>query len=176
VRSIQHVFHHVVIKIRQLFLRPAACLTSTLLETGVCANDCKLRDQQLALTARPSSSSTINTYYSKFSFCMTTILTLYANFKKLNIEYEINFIVTILNQFISQLCTLHNTRHVTNTSVIIRFQWASITSWGNHCDASKLSHNDNSGSRNSWFNSSTSIEVLWSENFTTIIIIQAVWN
>jgi hypothetical protein len=25
-------FHHVVIKIRQLFLRPAACLTSTLLE------------------------------------------------------------------------------------------------------------------------------------------------
>jgi hypothetical protein len=33
--SVQHVFHHVVIKIRQLFLRPAACLTSTLLETGV---------------------------------------------------------------------------------------------------------------------------------------------
>jgi hypothetical protein len=29
----QHVFHHVVI--RQLFLRAAACLTSTLLETGV---------------------------------------------------------------------------------------------------------------------------------------------
>jgi hypothetical protein len=28
-------FHHVVIKIRHLFLRPAACLTSTLLETGV---------------------------------------------------------------------------------------------------------------------------------------------
>jgi hypothetical protein len=27
-------FYHVVIKIRQLFLRPAACLTSTLLETG----------------------------------------------------------------------------------------------------------------------------------------------
>jgi hypothetical protein len=36
--SVQHVFHHVVIKIRQLFLQPAACLTSTLLETGVTAN------------------------------------------------------------------------------------------------------------------------------------------
>jgi hypothetical protein len=37
-----------VIKIRQLFLRPAACLISTLLETGVSANDCKYsRDQQL---------------------------------------------------------------------------------------------------------------------------------
>jgi hypothetical protein len=31
VGSVQHVFHHVVIKIRQLFLWPAACLTSTLL-------------------------------------------------------------------------------------------------------------------------------------------------
>jgi hypothetical protein len=31
-------FHHVMIKIRQLFLRPAACLTSTLLETGVATN------------------------------------------------------------------------------------------------------------------------------------------
>jgi hypothetical protein len=41
-------FHHVVIKIRHLFLRMAACLTSTLLETGVDANDCKCsRDQQL---------------------------------------------------------------------------------------------------------------------------------
>jgi hypothetical protein len=30
---VQHVFHHVVIKIWQLFLRPAACLTSTLLKT-----------------------------------------------------------------------------------------------------------------------------------------------
>jgi hypothetical protein len=28
-----------VIKIRQLFLRPAACQTSTLLETGVDTND-----------------------------------------------------------------------------------------------------------------------------------------
>jgi hypothetical protein len=28
-------FHHLVIKIRQLFLRPAACLMSTLLESGV---------------------------------------------------------------------------------------------------------------------------------------------
>jgi hypothetical protein len=34
-QGVQHVFHHVVINIRQLFLRPAACLTSTLLETGV---------------------------------------------------------------------------------------------------------------------------------------------
>jgi hypothetical protein len=33
--------------IRHLFLQPAACLTSTLLETGVDANDCKYsRDQQ----------------------------------------------------------------------------------------------------------------------------------
>jgi hypothetical protein len=44
----EHVFNHVVIKIRQLFLRLAACLTSTLLETGVDANDCKCsRDQRL---------------------------------------------------------------------------------------------------------------------------------
>jgi hypothetical protein len=31
-------FHNVVIKIRQLFLRPAVCLTSTLLESGATAN------------------------------------------------------------------------------------------------------------------------------------------
>jgi hypothetical protein len=37
--SVQRVLHHVVIKIRQLFLRPATCLTSTPLETGVGAND-----------------------------------------------------------------------------------------------------------------------------------------
>jgi hypothetical protein len=41
-------FHHVVIKIRQLFLRPVASLTWTLLETGVGSNDCKCsRDQRL---------------------------------------------------------------------------------------------------------------------------------
>jgi hypothetical protein len=41
-------FHHVVIKIWQLFLRPAACLTSTLLETGVGTNNYKCsRDQRL---------------------------------------------------------------------------------------------------------------------------------
>jgi hypothetical protein len=46
-------FHHVVIKIRQLFLRPAACLTSTLFETGVGANDCNCsRDQQLSRAFR----------------------------------------------------------------------------------------------------------------------------
>jgi hypothetical protein len=38
-------FYHVVIKIRQLFVRPAACLTSTLLETGVGANDCKSTEE-----------------------------------------------------------------------------------------------------------------------------------
>jgi hypothetical protein len=39
---------HVVIKIRHLFLRSAACMTSTFLETGVDTNDCKCsRDQQL---------------------------------------------------------------------------------------------------------------------------------
>jgi hypothetical protein len=47
-RSVQHVFYHVVIKIRQLFLRPAACLTSTLLKTGVGAIYCKCNwDQRL---------------------------------------------------------------------------------------------------------------------------------
>jgi hypothetical protein len=35
------LLYHVVIKIRQLFLQPAAFFTSTLLETGVGANDCK---------------------------------------------------------------------------------------------------------------------------------------
>jgi hypothetical protein len=39
-------FHHVVIKIRQLFLRPAACLMSTLLETAVGANDRKYSREQ----------------------------------------------------------------------------------------------------------------------------------
>jgi hypothetical protein len=40
-------------KIRQLFLRPAACLTSTLLETGVDANDFKFsRDQQLNVPSK----------------------------------------------------------------------------------------------------------------------------
>jgi hypothetical protein len=37
-------FHHVVIKIRQLFLHPAAFLTSTLLKTEAGANDCKFND------------------------------------------------------------------------------------------------------------------------------------
>jgi hypothetical protein len=41
VESVQLVYHHVVIKIRQLFLRPAACLISILLKTGVAAKDCK---------------------------------------------------------------------------------------------------------------------------------------
>jgi hypothetical protein len=49
-RSVQHVFHHVV-KTWQLFLRPAACLTSTLLETEVGA-DCKCsRDQQVNVSS-----------------------------------------------------------------------------------------------------------------------------
>jgi hypothetical protein len=38
--SVQHVFYHVVIKIRQLYLRPAASLTPNLRKTGVGANDC----------------------------------------------------------------------------------------------------------------------------------------
>jgi hypothetical protein len=33
-------YHYVVIKIRQLFLRPAACRTSILFETEVATNDC----------------------------------------------------------------------------------------------------------------------------------------
>jgi hypothetical protein len=51
-------FHHVVIKIRHLFLRPAACLTSTLLETVVDANNCKCsRDQQLNVPSEARRSS-----------------------------------------------------------------------------------------------------------------------
>jgi hypothetical protein len=51
-------FYHVVIKIRHLFLRPAACLTSTLLETGVDANDCKYsREQQLNVPSEAQRSS-----------------------------------------------------------------------------------------------------------------------
>jgi hypothetical protein len=51
-------FHHVVIKIRHLFLRPAACLTSTLLEAGVDANDCKCsRDQKLNVPSEAPRSS-----------------------------------------------------------------------------------------------------------------------
>jgi hypothetical protein len=34
-RSVQHIYDYFMIKIRQLFLRPAACLTSNLIETGV---------------------------------------------------------------------------------------------------------------------------------------------
>jgi hypothetical protein len=45
-------FHHVVIKIRQLFLRQAACLTTPFLETGAGANDCKCsRDQRLNVSS-----------------------------------------------------------------------------------------------------------------------------
>jgi hypothetical protein len=40
------------------FLRPAACLTSTLLETGVDANDCKYnRDQELNVLSEVRKSS-----------------------------------------------------------------------------------------------------------------------
>jgi hypothetical protein len=54
----QHVFNHVVLKIRQLILRPAAYLTSTRLETGVDANDCKCsRDQRLKVTSDARRSS-----------------------------------------------------------------------------------------------------------------------
>jgi hypothetical protein len=50
-------FHHIAIKIRHLFLRPTACLTSTLLETGVDANNCKCsRDQQFNVPSEARSS------------------------------------------------------------------------------------------------------------------------
>jgi hypothetical protein len=49
--------NHVVIKIRHLFLRPAACLTSTLLETGVEANCIWSRDQQLNVPSQARRSS-----------------------------------------------------------------------------------------------------------------------
>jgi hypothetical protein len=44
-----NIFFHLVIKIRQLFLRPAAFLTSTLFETRLGANDCKC-SQDISLT------------------------------------------------------------------------------------------------------------------------------
>jgi hypothetical protein len=51
-------FYFVVIKILHLFLRPAACLTSTLLETGVHANDSKCsQDQQLNVPFEARRSS-----------------------------------------------------------------------------------------------------------------------
>jgi hypothetical protein len=51
-----------VIKIRQLFLRPAACLTSTLLETGVGANDCKCsRGQHLNVPSESRLSKVTKT-------------------------------------------------------------------------------------------------------------------
>jgi hypothetical protein len=54
---VQHVFHYVVIKNRQLFLR-TTCLTSTFLETGMGANDCKCsQDQQLKMPSEAQRSS-----------------------------------------------------------------------------------------------------------------------
>jgi hypothetical protein len=51
-------FYRVVIKIRHLFLRPAACLTSTLLESRVDTNDCKcILDQQLNVPFEARRSS-----------------------------------------------------------------------------------------------------------------------
>jgi hypothetical protein len=50
-------FHHVVIKIRQLFLRPAACLTSTLHETGVNAKDCKCSREEHNVPSEARRSS-----------------------------------------------------------------------------------------------------------------------
>jgi hypothetical protein len=50
------IFNHVVIKIRQLFIRPAAYLTSTPLETGVDANDCKCRGQRLNVSSEARRS------------------------------------------------------------------------------------------------------------------------
>jgi hypothetical protein len=60
--GVQHVFYHVVIKIRQLFLRPAACLTSTLLEIGVGANHCKC-NRENGLTCLPKHGSDFVLYY-----------------------------------------------------------------------------------------------------------------
>jgi hypothetical protein len=51
-------YHHVVINFRHLFLRPAACLTTTLPEIGVDVNDCKCsRDQQLNVPSEARRSS-----------------------------------------------------------------------------------------------------------------------
>jgi hypothetical protein len=53
-----YVIHRVVIKIRQLFLRPATSMTSTLLKSGVGANDCKCSwDQQLNVLSEARRSS-----------------------------------------------------------------------------------------------------------------------
>jgi hypothetical protein len=62
-------FHHVVI--RHLFLRPAVCLTSTLLETGVDTNDCKCsRDQHFNVPSEARRSSRRETWYF---FCFDKI-------------------------------------------------------------------------------------------------------
>jgi hypothetical protein len=44
-----NMFNHVTMKIRQLFLRPAACLTSTLLETEVGINHYKCSHDRLEI-------------------------------------------------------------------------------------------------------------------------------
>jgi hypothetical protein len=55
--SVQQVFYHVLIKIRQLCLLPAACVKSTFIETGVGDNDCKCsRDQRLNVPILPCQS------------------------------------------------------------------------------------------------------------------------
>jgi hypothetical protein len=60
-------FHHVVIKIRQLL--HAACLTSTFLDTGMNANDCKCsRDQKLNVLSEARRNS-------RYQFMVTYTMT-----------------------------------------------------------------------------------------------------
>jgi hypothetical protein len=68
-------FHHVVIKIRQLFLRPAACLTSTLLETGVGAYDCKCsRDLRLNMPSCTEELEIISFRHSSYDWLLRKLL------------------------------------------------------------------------------------------------------
>jgi hypothetical protein len=60
-----------VIQIRQLFKRPAACLTSNLLETGVGANDCKCsRNQQLKLRSEALRGLAMNRNVHAYADCI----------------------------------------------------------------------------------------------------------
>jgi hypothetical protein len=77
-------YHHIVIKIRHIDLRPAACLTSTLLETGVDANDCNcsransltcLPKHEIILFGHPSNDRPLRTM---LSFCDCTLSALTA--------------------------------------------------------------------------------------------------
>jgi hypothetical protein len=68
---VQHVFHHVVIKIRQLFLQPAARLMSTLLVNGmVYPYSGAIRSARILASANVPWPRTL--YRSYFSYVLLT--------------------------------------------------------------------------------------------------------